>query len=52
MSRVYPFFYHIIEAGIIAVGDDGVGLFSESVEIVDHTRTEKSLTILEGDLKR
>lgn len=38
----------IVEDGVIAVGDDGVGEAFELFEVVDHTATEEGGTILEG----
>ena len=40
----------IVEGGVIAVGNDGIGLFLEGGEVVDDTGTEEGLAILEGGL--
>lgn len=44
------FFHHIVEATVVAVGDDGLRLFFELLQIVDDERTEESSSILKRRL--
>ena len=39
------FFLNIIETGVVAVGDDGLGKRFELLEIIDNTRAEEGVTI-------
>ena len=45
VASVY-FILHIIEHGIVAVGDDGLGLWLEGSEVVDYPTAEEGRTIL------
>ena len=49
VSRI-NFISHIIKTAVIAVGDDGVTLFLESIEVVDNLRAKECLAILQGGL--
>ena len=41
---------HIIEARVVAVGDDGIRLFLELVQVVDHHGAEEGRAVLKGGL--
>ena len=40
----------VIEAGVVAVGDDGLGLGFEFGEVVDYEAAEEGGAVLEGGL--
>ena len=42
------FVFHVFEAGIIAVGDDGLGHLLEGVEVVDNLAAEEGLSICQS----
>ena len=46
VARVH-LFLHIIQLGVVAVGDDGLGLGFEGVEVVHHAATEEGFAVLE-----
>ena len=41
----------VVEDGVVAVGDDGVGLGLEGGEVVDHAAAEEGRAVLEGGLE-
>ena len=47
ISRIY-FVLHVIEAGIVSVGDDGLALLLEGFEVVHHTAAEEGSAIVKG----
>ena len=44
------FISHIIQATIVAVGDDGIALTLEGVEVVDHLGAKEGLAIFQRGL--
>ena len=42
------FALYIVEDGVVAIGDDGLGLLFESLEVVDDLATEEGGTVGEG----
>ena len=46
VARVH-LFLHIVQLGIVAVGDDGLGLGFEGGEVVHHAATEEGFAVLE-----
>ena len=43
-------FLHVVEAGVVAVGDDGVALALELLQVVDYTAAEECAAVLYGRL--
>lgn len=41
-------FFHVVEAGVVAVGDDGLALLLEVVEAVDNFAAEERGAVGEG----
>ena len=46
VARVH-LFLHIVQLGVVAVGDDGLGLGFEGVEVVHHAAAEEGFAVLE-----
>ena len=42
------FFFHIVEACVVAVGDDGVALCLELCQVVDHLTAEECGAVFKG----
>lgn len=49
ISRIH-FILHIIQATVIPVGDDGVGLFLKYFKVIHNLRTKEGLAVLQGGL--
>ena len=47
VSRIY-LLLHVVKVSVIAVGDDGLALCLEGVEVVHHLAAEEGAAILQG----